>query len=1454
MPERKAIIQKLRQYADNVNKSSVTNPLANTENAAAIKASSSIPLASGYYPEAYNDSPALKAASNTAFNNMLIESRARSRPIASLIDPNEMMAQKSLSFNKYVMDFINDSGFYGNSNPYTEQQLLMAYMTSVYLFAALRRVSNLISRIKVVAEIRQGSKYVRAPETILINRIFERDGPSVYSKMYLNYAIYGAAMAYKTKTLHATLEHARGTPIYDYQDNAVAGLHVLDKPFWELHEDTYNGEIIGAYVQRGTKHVNNRNYLDRREFVYLTDWNPENPNRGRSIATVAIHEAVTNAAIAKWSAEYFTRGAMPFVLVAMEDDPAMISDSDLMKYKRQFEDHWQGINSSLRSVFIDRNVNVQQVGIPASEVAADELNQSALEGISAAVGLDRELIVTPAGGSQERHAVLVKRAWEDTVMPMANGMLSAFARDLGLPDDMRLALDLSHIQELDADRDERVSTEISVFDASAQTYNEMRGRLNMPAIPQFDGMVKTDDGLVPIDTVAKTAQMPMTRYMDAYNNWYDKGLTSFNDYRRAMGMKPVQGMEDVVVLDGKPVKLRYLLNMLNTPTAEDIQRESDMLDKGFRTFNAALKQLGLEPVNGMDDVVNLDGRPVVISEIIKHISTPIDARVQFNNDMLDRGLKSFNDVRSALGLPVIQELNDVFMLDSKPVTFEQLLRSIKTPPSDYIDTQTGLMDRGLKSFNDIRSAIGLEPITGMEDVFMLDNKPVKLSSLIRLLSYPTSDQIEFEMRLLEGGLQSVNELRRNLGRDPIPEFEDWYVSEGKLTTLHRLLRQDKFLDDALIEQLSTLWSDNLLLKSKYMSILGIEMREGEPDGYKSEVENALQLKLEKDQMEMEIYKERKLKELEVEFAVKQAVAEAYGTARAGRIEKEEETRNDAIEAAEDASANVSETMNDMAKEAEEQRQQQMQMDNAVANENEGVRSVEDDDPDDPNDPSGGKLNNKQFRTDGYINTKSATIMYVAPTKESAPSAKLEPEDVIEIVDSVDNGNWLRIRTPDNVYGWIESKYVYTDKKFNTVPDYIDIPEIDDTVQSIKSEERWIEYAQDAKDTYVSPTMLPPEDYDLTEDEAIQIAERIIKEIEEKNILQRSQDEHPLPAPEKEDDSDNNLDYELDGESLYISLWLGDQSVLTDIQSKLRIETNYNPDIDWVDPKTFHVTLVGTKGISDAIFNELKEQLPKKIDSIELNIGPVAAFENDYETVFYVAVRSTPSLEQLQQKLNVIFGSYGISVSEYSDPAKYMPHITMAYASPDTPIPNYDRYETVKPESLVVQRMDYQTIHVIHMDGSEDDSINEENKKLISLLRQSWRKRIEAWRNSGKSSEHMPGEMLDIVKRYQASSVKSVFYEGLEKAVDMGAFDNYPLIDIEMIKSLLPGAVQDNAVQEIRAWEKKAIKSFKDGNLKRAFKFETRHLSANLHDNIIDRLSKAKSLEDIRSIFDNIDLS
>ena len=39
------------------------------------------------------------------------------------------------------------------------------------------------------------------------------------------------------------------------------------------------------------------------------------------------------------------------------------------------------------------------------------------------------------------------------------------------------------------------------------------------------------------------------------------------------------------------------------------------------------------------------------------------------------------------------------------------------------------------------------------------------------------------MQLFDAGVQSINEIRRTVGLNPIQELENWFIHDGKLTTL-----------------------------------------------------------------------------------------------------------------------------------------------------------------------------------------------------------------------------------------------------------------------------------------------------------------------------------------------------------------------------------------------------------------------------------------------------------------------------------------------------------------------------------------------------------------------------------------------------------------------------------------------------------------------------------------------
>lgn len=1342
-----------------------------------------------------------------AFDAMIKESRGRHVPIAQILDPGELFAGKSLAFNRYAMDFINN-GAYGNPNPYTDGQLLSAYMSSVYLFAALRRVSNLISRIKIVAEIKQGNKYVRAPETAMINRIFEKDGARVFSRMYLNYAIYGGAIAYKVKTLKAALEFANGNPIYDYRDNAIGGLHVLDRPMWELDEDTYTSVIRGVYVQRGSADIGNRNYLDRREFVYLTDWNPENPNKGRSIATVAIHEATTNAAIARWSAEYFTRGAMPFVLVSMEEDPAMIADTDLMKYKRQFEEHWQGVNSSLRSVFIDRKVEVQQVGIPAGEVAADDLNKNALEGISAAVGLDRELIVTPEGGSQERHAVLVKRAWEDTVIPTAKAMLQAFSEDMGLPTDIRLVLDLSHISELDADRDEKVQTEMAVYNDGMQTYNETRQRLNMPTISDLDGFIKTEDGLMPISSAVRVGHLAPPKIQETYSNWYDKGLATFNDYRVAMGMKAVHGLEDTVMVDGKLMKVARLIEMLEWPNSDQVQMQSDLYDKGLRTFN------------------------------------------------------------------------------------------------------------------EVRQEIGLAPLVGFDDVFFMDGKPVKLESMLKLLSSPSSDQVSVEMQLFDAGVQSINEIRHTVGLKPIEELEDWFIHDGKLTTLQQMVRKDKILDPDLVEQIVNLWSEDLMPRSKVAAILGIEFDpKTQPDGYKTGLTNMMQFDYEtrgkKVDMAIELYKDRRSKEMELEFDIKTKQAEADW-------DKKQEELQKAAEAAE-AAANGGSLPSGQKPGGDDDS-------SGWRSFNPSWEDPEDDDPDDPtptnpfgpggNGPggssgSGGNSGSKgSNKPNGFVGGNgSGAELYISPSQSSLIVDYLPSDDALFINGRDDHGEWLRVATMDKDNGWVKRSVVNTDIRISDLPVLhndvsvtkelnlentinasidtddglykTDIEAIYGVAGEINTKEPHYEISDNSsREASLTPIIMrSPKDFNLTESDIITMAENILDKIQ--NDLIRKQEKDVVDVEKNSQLTDNrelyiskpisdNLSFEASGQNkAYAALWLANDPEIIKATNEIRRELSDVDGIDWVDPSIYHVTLLYVNEVDDAAMSAAQTLLPKQIKTSMLKCGPLMYFENEYDTVICFAVSLDQELSQLQQRFNATFNAYGSSMSQYSDPAKYTPHITIGYAKPGVRLPDMDRFFEAKPLGVYLMRDDYEIKHKIPVVITKEDTDNlqpagniqqiisevvqnpeQDNEQIKSALRDKWKARLKQWQDNGAPVDALPDKVVDAVRTY-SSKIKSgiipdEIFEGIGKAIDAKLFDSDAMPDKKILDQYVgynsSKAIQSTASEELKAWERKTLR----GGLKKGLSFESSVLPqavrATVRQALRDLGTSNSSDENIKSLF------
>lgn len=123
---------------------------------------------------------------------------------------------------------------------------------------------------------------------------------------------------------------------------------------------------------------------------------------------------------------------------------------------------------------------------------------------------------------------------------------------------------------------------------------------------------------------------------------------------------------------------------------------------------------------------------------------------------------------------------------------------------------------------------------------------------------------------------------------------------------------------------------------------------------------------------------------------------------------------------------------------------------------------------------------------------------------------------------------------------------------------------------------------------------------------------------------------------------------------------------------------------WNAPDEFHVTLAYAPQAQDAQVSTLKALLDDLTwdEDMTLKIGRLQAFDNVGEYPIVFRVSKTSDLAELQESAFELFTEAGIAVSGHHQPARYIPHITMAYASQSIGRPIlYRGGNKVKPDAL-----------------------------------------------------------------------------------------------------------------------------------------------------------------------------
>lgn len=1220
--------------------------------------------------------------------------RSGGRGSVQFLDPRQSTKASQMDiFSQNALTFIN-SASNNTSSPYTEQQLLAAYMTSVYVYAAVSRIANLISRVKIVGEAKYNDKWVRLEETHRLNQLFDENRREVLPRMWLNEAVYGGTLVYKVKTRRAILDEEAGRPIYDFKDGAVAGLYVIDRPMWDLDEDITYGAIRGFYVNQyhaGDTLLGNRNYLKRKEGIYTTSWNPMNPNRGKAKVAICIHEAVANASIAQWISEYFTRGAMPFIMVSLaEDDPNTMTDSDFRKYKRQFEDNYQGMGASLRTSFFDRKVDVQQVGISADEVAAPDLNTTALEGIAATFGLDRELIVTPEGGSQDRHALLIKRAWEDTVIPLVEKYVAAFNKDLGLPDNLRVAVDLSEISELDADRQDIADTELSVYQGQLQSYNEARTRLKMPPIPELDGWYSDgNSGIAPLERILEVGEVPaetLQKYaMDLWENNLAKRSEVLTILNRTMPEYEIDGYK--YEIEGK------------------IDLIQGMWDSDLLTRSQVLRFLKF---------------PMPTQEFDDGYHSEIERGKDYGNwitDLWDKNLLTRGQALEML------EVGGLGLPEGSPDGYTDEIGSKRSNIMDMWDKNLLTRDQALEQLSVLKPD---NMVDGYVDEIQnyLDEKKQANKDLLQNVS----DWWGNNLLTRSQTLQMLNV--------PIPEkMVDGYVDEIG-NTLEAEANKQKDLTD--------LWKNEVITRSYIVKQLGLESPENAYEGYSKQAEIVDEAQANQD-------------------AAKYSSTDdgggggsgggGFGGSRFRSIQPIESTPGS------DAVASEIDGIEDWMI-ADNGDNSNLIADTRIDEDIAGAGAEEDyleDFGDYPNQVLTPFYN-------GEIDIIPDQVLPHADTPDLPETELDQPEFDFETPGAfVSPGHYYENNSTASLAAQMKSRIQsYFDSMKGDVRASVAEQSASKRIgirpavrRQIPPNVEMVDYAAPMTDDLdlVDYDLVPAnEPYTLVyNDEDADDVYDLYSPIEtqEFEIVDFGVEiEEPI-APVQAENQEKNL---------YVSLQVGANEELVQLQDQVRELLGNNPDITWDDPVNFHVTLVFAPDASDEDMQKVLQILPSNVPNMMLRLVAVNTFSNDDSTVIKCEVDRSDMLMQLQGRLTMAFNSFGIRLSAYSDPAEYNPHITLGYAPAGTHVPNIPLDIQLKAETVNLGRDGYvmvAEIPVVSADPAERALRTKAQQKDARNELKAWER---ATMKNGVSkgirfeTVHLDGQLVQTVKT-QLSQLK-----------------------------------------------------------------------------------------------------
>jgi HK97 family phage portal protein len=187
-------------------------------------------------------------------------------------------------------------------------------------------------------------------------------------------------------------------------------------------------------------------------------------------------------------------------------------------------------------------------------------------------------------------------------------------------------------------------------------------------------------------------------------------------------------------------------------------------------------------------------------------------------------------------------------------------------------------------------------------------------------------------------------------------------------------------------------------------------------------------------------------------------------------------------------------------------------------------------------------------------------------------------------------------------------------------------------------------------------------------------------------------------------ADPALRADLDLTAGYVVLYLTATDSIAQAQQDL---IEQRPDLDPMPVDLLHVTLAYAPEVSDAHLEAIFQALALQgLPSLQLNTREVAAFENDGERAIVALVdraESDAALWDVQRAVYETFTARGITLSHYSQPEAWQPHITLGHEWPDGPFEPYALAAPCAVDYLAVARDNYWAVYELPAGAGEVES-------------------------------------------------------------------------------------------------------------------------------------------------------